>query len=60
MTHSDRALRILHARPDLAALAAWPFSFDIGRAEHVEEVRLASGAPLRPIAGEDSGGTYFL
>ncbi|MGK5638161.1 hypothetical protein ACSNOK_07550 [Streptomyces sp. URMC 126] len=60
MTHSDRALRILHERPDLAALAAWPFSFDIGGAEHVEEVRLASGAPLRPIAGEDSGGTYFL
>ncbi|MGI5341151.1 hypothetical protein ACQEVS_29005 [Streptomyces sp. CA-181903] len=60
MTHSDRALRILHERPDLAALAAWPFSFDIGAAEHVEEVRLASGGPLRPIAGEDSGGTYFL
>ncbi|KAB7847311.1 hypothetical protein [Streptomyces mobaraensis] len=60
MTHSDRALRILRERPDLAALAAWPFSFDVGAAEHVEEVRLASGGPLRPIAGEDSGGTYFL
>ncbi|MBZ4323185.1 hypothetical protein [Streptomyces huiliensis] len=60
MTHSDRALDILHRRPDLAALAAYPFAFDIDGAVHVEEVRLASGGPLRPIAGEDSGGTYFL
>lgn len=30
------------------------------RADHVEEVHLASGASLEPIAGDDTGGTYFL
>ncbi|MEV6951121.1 hypothetical protein [Streptomyces sp. NPDC051183] len=60
MTHRDRALHLLRTRPDLAALAAYPFGFDIGRADHVEEVELASGAALTPIAGTDTGGTYFL
>ncbi|MFJ6793570.1 hypothetical protein [Streptomyces sp. NPDC091268] len=60
MTSHDRALRVLRERPDLAALAAHPFDFDIARAEHVEDVELASGAPLTPIAGTAAGGTYFL
>ncbi|MCI3224986.1 hypothetical protein GXP76_22910 [Streptomyces sp. NP-1717] len=30
------------------------------RAHHVEDVHLASGASLEPIAGDDTGGTYFL
>ncbi|MCB5183468.1 hypothetical protein [Streptomyces antimicrobicus] len=60
MTHRDRSLHLLRARPDLAALAAYPFGFDIERAYHVEEVELASGASLTPIAGTDTGGTYFL
>ncbi|WP_171163568.1 hypothetical protein [Streptomyces sp. I05A-00742] len=59
MTH-DRALRILRQRPDLAAIAAYPFAFDVTGDDHGEDVVLASGAPLRPVAGEDSGGTYFL
>ncbi|MFD7630739.1 hypothetical protein ACFV7Q_32755 [Streptomyces sp. NPDC059851] len=54
-----RALALLRSRPDLAARAAFPFRFDIARTRHVEEVRLASGAPLVPVAGTDTGGTYF-
>ncbi|MEW1687568.1 hypothetical protein ACIQOF_26540 [Streptomyces sp. NPDC091265] len=57
---TDRVLRLLRTRPDLAGLAAFPFNFDVGRAYHVEEVHLASGASLEPIAGDDTGGTYFL
>ncbi|GAA2105122.1 hypothetical protein GCM10009801_81270 [Streptomyces albiaxialis] len=57
---TDRVLELLRTRPDLAELAAFPFNFDIERADHVEEVHLASGASLEPIAGDDTGGTFFL
>ncbi|WP_433572671.1 hypothetical protein [Streptomyces sp. CA-251247] len=57
---TDLALELLRRRPDLAALAAFPFDFDLDRAEHGEEVHLASGASLEPIAGDDTGGTFFL
>lgn len=57
---TDRVLHLLRTRPDLAELAAFPFNFDIGRAYHVEDVHLASGASLEAIAGDDTGGTYFL
>ncbi|MFD9033255.1 hypothetical protein ACFVZW_19195 [Streptomyces sp. NPDC059567] len=57
---TDRVLDLLRSRPDLADLAAFPFNFDVGRAYHVEPVHLASGASLEPIAGDDTGGTYFL
>ncbi|MBP2586135.1 hypothetical protein J3A78_006613 [Streptomyces sp. PvR006] len=57
---TDRVLELLRSRPDLAELAAFPFNFDVGRAYHVESVHLASGASLEPIAGDDTGGTYFL
>ncbi|MGW0700707.1 hypothetical protein ACWD0A_15585 [Streptomyces sp. NPDC002867] len=57
---TDPVLRLLRERPDLAELAAFPFGFDIGRACHVEDVHLASGASLEPVAGDDTGGTYFV
>ncbi|MFD3926729.1 hypothetical protein [Streptomyces sp. NPDC058614] len=57
---TDHALRRLRENPRLAELAAFPFSFDLARADHGEPVRLASGRPLKPIAGDDLGGTYFL
>lgn len=57
---TDRILELLHARPDLAELAAFPFNFDVSRAYHVEAVHLASLASLEPIAGDDTGGTFFL
>ncbi|MFF5480213.1 hypothetical protein ACFY5C_23130 [Streptomyces sp. NPDC012935] len=59
---TDHALRVLRNNPCLAELAAHLFNFDIGRAAHghVEEVRLASGGPLDAVAGDDTGGTYFV
>ncbi|MDH6710168.1 hypothetical protein P3T27_006917 [Kitasatospora sp. MAA19] len=60
MTRSDRAVRLLRTRSDLARLATFPFDFDVDRAEHGEAVHLASGAPLEAVAGDDTGGTYFV
>ena len=57
---TDRALQLLRQDTALAELAAFPFDFDLDRADHVEPVRLASGGPLQPIAGDDTGGTYFV
>ncbi|MGW5482369.1 hypothetical protein [Streptomyces sp. NPDC004008] len=61
MPRSDlRLLDLLRQSPRLAELAGFPFDFDLCRADHGEDVRLASGAPLEGIAGDDTGGTYFL
>ncbi|MFB6979074.1 hypothetical protein [Streptomyces scopuliridis] len=60
MTCPDHLLAVLRRNPDLVRLAAGSFDFDLDRAEHGEEVRLASGAPLRAVAGDDTGGTYFI
>lgn len=60
MTRPDHVLTVLRRHPDLARLAAGSFGFDLDRDEHLEEVRLASGAPLRAVAGDDTGGTFFL
>ncbi|WP_166028132.1 hypothetical protein [Streptomyces chilikensis] len=59
---TDHALRLLRQDRRLAELAAFPFDFDLDRAAHghVEEVRLASGGPLETVAGDDTGGTYFV
>ncbi|WP_240503098.1 hypothetical protein [Streptomyces prasinopilosus] len=59
---TDHALRLLRQDRRLAELAASPFDFDLDRAVHgdVEEVRLASGGPLEPVAGDDIGGPYFV
>lgn len=60
MTRRDRALETLRQHSELADLAASPFDFDLDRAEHIEAVRLASGTALQAVAGDDTGGTYFL
>ncbi|MDX3451071.1 hypothetical protein PV396_03760 [Streptomyces sp. ME02-8801-2C] len=57
---TDHALRLLRQSRSAAELAAFPFEFDLDRADHAEEVRLASGGPLTPVAGDGTGGTYFL
>ncbi|WP_329333405.1 hypothetical protein OG866_09855 [Streptomyces sp. NBC_00663] len=59
---NDHALRLLLQDARLAELAAYPFDFDVERAGygHVEPVRLASGGPLRIVAGDAGGGTYFV
>ncbi|WP_435610609.1 hypothetical protein [Streptomyces sp. C10-9-1] len=56
------ALQLLRQDRRLAELAASPFGFDLDRAArgHVEEVRLASGRPLEAVAGDGTGGTYFV
>ncbi|MFJ4918574.1 hypothetical protein [Streptomyces sp. NPDC088725] len=57
---TDPALALLRQQPHLAELAARSFHFDLRRTEHHEPVRLASGAPLEAVAGDDTGGTYFV
>ncbi|MFJ3876875.1 hypothetical protein ACIPW5_05405 [Streptomyces sp. NPDC090077] len=60
MTRPDHpALTHLRRDPELAAIAAGTFGFDLDRAGHLEGVRLASGAPLTAVAGDDTGGTFF-
>ncbi|MEV7419588.1 hypothetical protein [Streptomyces sp. NPDC089919] len=60
MTRSASVLSLLRRRPELARTAVGVFDFDVDRTEHVEEVRPASGAPLRAVAGDAGGGTYFV
>ncbi|MDW4906312.1 hypothetical protein RB628_13430 [Streptomyces sp. ADMS] len=57
---TDHALRRLRQSRSATELAAFPFDFDLGRADHGEDVRLASGGPLTPVAGDGAGGTYFV
>ncbi|CCK26652.1 hypothetical protein BN159_2273 [Streptomyces davaonensis JCM 4913] len=59
---TDHALRTLRQNPRLAELAAFPFEFDLSRADggHGEPVRLASGGPIEVVAGTGAGGTYFV
>ncbi|MFC9887294.1 hypothetical protein [Streptomyces pilosus] len=59
---TDDALRLLRQDRRLADPASLPFDFDVDRAAHghVEEVRLASGGRLEAVAGDDTGGTYFV
>ena len=57
---TDHTLRLLRQSRAAAELAAFPFEFDLDRADHGEEVRLASGEPLTPVAGDGTGGTYFV
>ncbi|MWA05077.1 hypothetical protein F8568_032880 [Actinomadura sp. LD22] len=60
MTASDDLLRRIENEPALAGLLAFPADFDIERRDPVEELRLPTGLPLEPVAGDGSGGTYFL
>jgi hypothetical protein len=43
----------------LADLLAGRFDFDLNRTDPVEQVHLASGEPLRPVAGDAAGGTFL-
>lgn len=60
MTASDDLLRRIETESGLAELLVWPGDFDISRRDPIEELRLASGLSLTPIAGDGAGGTYFL
>ncbi|UUU22898.1 hypothetical protein [Streptomyces sp. DSM 40750] len=46
---------------EAARFLVWPGDFDLDRGDdHVEEVHLASGAPLEAFAGDGAGGTFFF
>jgi hypothetical protein len=49
----------IKAEPWLADLLA-RFDFDLARDDPAEQVYLASGEPLTPIAGDGAGGTFLL
>lgn len=53
-------LELVRSKAHAADLLAGYFDFDLERDEPVEDLRLASGAALEPIAGEGAGGCYFL
>ncbi|WP_030672599.1 hypothetical protein [Streptomyces rimosus] len=59
MTSSAPLLDTIRNSPDTARLLA-AFEFDIERKSSGAGLRLASGAPLEPIAGDFTGGAYFL
>src|SRR5215212_3725974 len=60
MASSDHLLDLIHNTPDIHKLLRSSFGFDIGRKRCGDGLRLASGAPLEPIAGEFAGGAYLL
>ncbi|MFF5898961.1 hypothetical protein ACFY8O_23985 [Streptomyces argenteolus] len=60
MTSSDHLLDLIQTTPEIELLLRSSFGFDIHRKYCGEGLRLASGAPLEVIAGEFSGGAYFL
>ena len=60
VTASDDLLRRLESDEELARLLMLRGDFDISRRDPVEELALANGLLLTPIAGDGAGGTYFL
>jgi uncharacterized small protein (DUF1192 family) len=60
VTSTDHLLGLIQDTPGIADLLRSSFEFDITRKDHGEAVLLASGASLEGIAGDWSGGTFFL
>ncbi|WP_406381648.1 hypothetical protein OHU25_02585 [Streptomyces sp. NBC_00117] len=60
MTSSDHLLGLIKNIPEIDLLLRSSFGFDIWRTHYGDGLRLASGSPLEPIAGESAGGAYFL
>ncbi|WP_063798110.1 hypothetical protein [Streptomyces sp. 150FB] len=57
---TDPALTLLRQRSHLAELAATSCRFDLSGDRQGRRVRLASGAPVEPVAGDGAGGTYVV
>ncbi|MBB5805036.1 hypothetical protein F4560_004804 [Saccharothrix ecbatanensis] len=53
-------LTVIAEDDDVARFLGWPGDLELDRADHVEEVHLASGATLEGFAGDGCGGTYFF
>ncbi|RSM57658.1 hypothetical protein DMH04_56625 [Kibdelosporangium aridum] len=60
MPSSDDLLNILRRSDRAGELLAAIFKFDVTRGETTENAVLASGQPLEPVAGDFSGGTFYL
>ncbi|WP_028803767.1 hypothetical protein [Streptomyces sp. 142MFCol3.1] len=60
MASNDHLLDLIQSMPDIHGLLRGSFEFDIHRRECGDGLRLATGAPLEPIAGDSTGGAYFL
>jgi len=58
--HMADLLAQIRATPWLADLLTTHFDFDLTQTKPIEQVHLASGEPLTPIAGDAAGGTYLL
>lgn len=55
----SKLLTAIRDREEVAEFLRWPGDFELARADHVEEVHLASGARLEGVGGDGGGGTYF-
>lgn len=60
MPADDELLLRIETDRELADLLMQWCDFDTDRRDPVEELRLPTGLPLTPIAGDAGGGTYFL
>ncbi|MFG3046842.1 hypothetical protein ACGFZR_18120 [Streptomyces sp. NPDC048241] len=60
MTPSTALLHRIEQSPALATALICPADFDITRRDPIDELHLPGGVPLHPIAGCDTGGTYYL
>jgi hypothetical protein len=60
MSPVDRMLERVQSDSSAADLLSGYFEFDLTRDEPVEELRLTSNSALVPIAGDSTGGCYFL
>ncbi|MDI9889365.1 hypothetical protein QMZ92_34900 [Streptomyces sp. HNM0645] len=60
MSRSADLLRRLRDDPALVELLSYPFEFDIRRADYVDAPRLMSGISLEVVAGDFTGGKFYL
>jgi hypothetical protein len=60
VAHPEPLLDLIHRTPAAAEPLTWPFDFDVSRTDPVEVVRLESGDALEAVAGDGTGGTFFL
>lgn len=56
----DEILEMVRQDPGLAELLCEVCEFDLSRGDHGEPVHLSSGQALEGIAGDFTGGTFFL
>jgi len=60
VTSDDELLDLIRHDLSLGELLWEVCEFHVARADHGEPVRLSSGQPLQGIAGDFTGGTFFL